>query len=162
MVRNLIILLLAGFFITGCRHINDDRIPPAAVYIPFSTVGDWNLYGVAGAGNYKYFIKSSKQPAGYPYTALSATGFGGVLLICDIFGNPVAYDMCCPVECRSDTRIRVVENELIAECPVCHSTYDIVTNYGYPLSGPAAERGYGLQRYYVVPGSQGEYMIIIR
>lgn len=146
----------------ACHHIDDDRIPPALVYVPFNTIGDWTVYGVGGAGDYRYFIKSSRQPSGYPYTALSATGFGGVLLIGDIHGQPVAYDLACPVECRSDVRIQVVADELVAECPVCHSTYDIVTNYGYPLSGKAAQNGYGLQRYYVVNGNAGEYRVITR
>ncbi|MCD8386925.1 MAG: hypothetical protein LUD17_08540 [Bacteroidales bacterium] len=165
-MKNILIILsvlLCAVGLSSCHSIDDDRIPPATVYVPFSTIGDWNVYGVAGAGSYRYFIKSQKKPSGYPYTALSGTGFGGVLLVGDVFGNPVAYDMCCPVECRSDTRIRVIESELIAECPTCHSTYDVfTTNYGYPLSGTAAERGYGLKRYYVISGSNGEYMVITR
>lgn len=132
------------------------------VYVPFTTVGDWNIYGVPGAGSYRYFIKENRQPSNYPYTALSATGFGGVLLVGDVHGRPVAYDMACPVECRADVRVRVVEESLVAECPQCHSTYDIVTNYGYPLSGPAAEYAYGLQRYYVADGRNGEYRVIVR
>lgn len=147
---------------SSCHHIDDDRIPPAPVYLQFNTIGDWNVYGVSGAGVHRHFIKELRQPAGYPYTALSATGFGGVLLIGDVHGQPVAYDMCCPVECRSDVRIQVVQADLVAECPKCHSTYDIVTNYGYPLSGPAAEKGYGLQRYYVHAGNNGEYRIVTR
>jgi len=156
------ILLAVTFTIVSCHHLDDDRIPPVAVRVPFNTVGDWNLYGVAGAGQYRYFIKSEKQPVGYPYTALSYTGFGGILLVSDIHGNPVAYDLACPVECKSDIRVSVITDQMIAECPVCHSTYDIVTNYGHPLSGKAAERGYGLRRYLVVGGPQGEYMVITR
>lgn len=148
--------------VCNCRHIDDDRIPPAQAYLQFNTIGDWNLYGVSGAGDYAYFIKQALQPAGYPYTALSATGFGGILLIGDIHGEPQAYDLACPVECRSDVRVSVVEDALVAECPVCHSTYDIVTNYGHPLSGTAAEKAYGLQRYYVHEGSNGEYRVVTR
>lgn len=157
------LLAIAAVLLSGCNHIDDKRIPPLPVYIPFATIGDWNLYGVPGAGSYRYFIKEQKLPTSYPYTALAATGFGGVLLIGDIHGNPVAYDLACPVECRSDVRVSVVDDEaLVAECPKCHSTYDIITNYGYPLSGPAAEHGYGLQKYYVVNGNNGEYRMVTR
>lgn len=148
--------------LSSCHHLDDDRIPPAAVRIAFNTQGEWNTYGVGGAGQFRYFIKSEQIPAGFPYTALSYTGFGGVLLICDVHGNPVAYDMSCPVECRQDVRIAVDETRTVAECPKCHSTYDVVTNYGHPLSGEAAEKGYGLQRYYVAPGPAGEYFVITR
>lgn len=146
----------------GCHTIDDDRIPPLNVYVNFNTVGDWTEYGVPGAGSYRRFIKQDRIPANYPYSALSATGFGGVLLVGDVHNQPVAYDLACPVECKSNVRIQVNEQALNAECPVCHSTYDIVTNYGYPLSGKAAEKGYGLQRYHVSPGLNGEYMVITR
>ncbi len=146
----------------GCTHINDDRIPPSPVRIAFNNVGEWTLYGVAGAGDYRRFIKHELVPEGYPYTAMTYTGFGGVLLICDIHNNPVAYDLACPVECRSDVRINVLQEELKAECPKCHSIYDIVTNHGQPLSGPAAEKHYGLRKYYVGPGAAGEYMLVFR
>lgn len=156
------IAMMTAVLMVGCHHIDDDRIPAMPVYIPFASVGVWDLYGVSGAGQYRYFIKSESKPANYPYTATAATGFGGVLLISDIHSQPVAYDLACPVECRANTRIQVLSDEMIAECPVCHSTYDVITNYGYPLSGPAAERGYGLQRYYVSPASGTTYMVITR
>lgn len=148
--------------VAGCHHIDDDRIPVMPVYIPFSSVGVWDLYGVSGAGQYRYFIKSEGKPSNYPYTATSATGFGGVLLMSDIHSQPVAYDLACPVECKATTRIAVDSDELIARCPVCGSTYDVITNYGYPLSGPAAERGYGLQRYNVSLATGTTYMVITR
>lgn len=148
--------------LAGCEHIDDNRIPPSPVYVQFTTIGDWQIYGVSGAGLFRYFIKPERQPAGYPYTAVTATGFGGVLLVGDIHGEPVAYDLACPVECRSDVRVRVIEDNLTAECPICHSVYDIASAYGYPLSGPAARDGYGLQRYYVHPGSNGIYRVITR
>lgn len=147
----------------GCHTIDDDRIPPTAVYVPFNTIGEWQVYGVGGALDYRYFIKAERQPAGFPYTQLSQTGYGGVLLACDVNGQPVAYDLACPVECRSDVRIRVVSGESYAECPVCHSTYSVFsTPYGYPLSGRAAEMGWGLRIYSVAPGAMGEYMSVRR
>lgn len=162
MLRWWLTAALTALTAMGCERINDDRIPVMPVRIAFYNVGEWNIYGVAGAGDYRYFIREDRIPEGYPFTAMTYTGFGGVLLICDIHGNPAAYDLACPVECRADVRINVLRDELKAECPVCHSVYDIVTNHGQPLSGPAAEKHYGLRKYFVGPGSAGEYMLVFR
>ena len=55
------------------------------VRIPFATVGDWHTYGVGGATDGGELHPSQRRhhgtPAGYPYTGLTATGFGGVLLV---------------------------------------------------------------------------------
>lgn len=144
----------------SCHHLDDDRVPPAPVLIQFNSVADWDVYGVSGAMSWRRFIKSERLPLNFPYTAMSATGFGGVLLCCDVNGNPVAYDLSCPVECRSDVRIYIDEDALVAECPKCHSTYDVFSLWGHPLSGEAAECGYGLRRYTVRPCGMNEYRVI--
>lgn len=153
-------LLFFLIYVTSCHKVDNTRIPPAPVRIEFANVGMWNTYGVGGALDYRIFIKESRLPSGFPYTALTYTGFGGVLLACDVNGTPVAYDLACPVECKSSVRINIID-DAYAECPVCHSTYEVFTNHGHPLSGLAAERGYGLTVYSVVPGSQGEYMLVL-
>ncbi len=154
--------VLAVLSLAACHTIDDDRIPPMPVRLTFYTIAEWNTYGVTGALDHKRFIKDERVPGNYPYSALSQTGYGGVLLVGDIFGAPRAYDLSCPVECKRDVRI-VVDNEANnAYCPKCGSVYDIYTNYGQPLSGFAAERGYGLQQYYVGAGTQGEYMVVIK
>ena len=152
-------LLLSNATLFSCSHIDNDRLPPAAVRIDFAGVGDWNRYGVGGALEWRRFIKPS-EPQGFPWTALTYTGFGGVLLVCDVNNQPMAYDLACPYECKNDIRINVVDT--YGECPQCHSTYDIFMNLGSPMSGPAAERGYGLTRYSVHPGAGGSYMSIMR
>lgn len=159
-MRYLTAILALLLALPSCNTLDDDRVPVAPVLIQFQSVAVWDAYGVAGAMSYRYFIKSEKQPSGYPYTALSATGFGGVLLCGDINGRPVAYDLACPVECKQSTRVRINEDALVAECPVCHSTYDVFALSGHPLSGPASKEGYGLRRYRVGGGSQGEYRVI--
>lgn len=155
------LLSSAAVALSGCHHIDDDRIPPVPVRIVFSNVGEWNTYGVGGALDNRRFIREESSPAGFPYTAMTYTGFGGVLLAGSVTGEPLAYDLSCPVECKQDVRIFINEQSR-AECPKCHSEYEVFTNFGYPVSGEAAEKGYGLARYRVVPGSQGEYMMIIR
>lgn len=143
----------------GCDRLDDQRIPPAPVHISFATVGDWNVSGVGGALDFNRFIKEKQLPSNYHYSAISATGFGGVLLVCDVNGNPVAYDLSCPVECKRDVTVAVDTEALVAKCDKCQSTYDVFTLGGHPLSGPAASNGYGLRRYHVGP-SNGEYMLI--
>lgn len=147
---------------SGCHTIDNRRLPPVNVRIAFANQGDWVTYGVAGAASWRIFIRQDRIPANFPYTALTYTGFGGVLLVCDVMGTPVAYDLSCPVECKQDIRVAVNPVDNVAECPVCHSTYEVFTNLGHPLSGPAAEHGYGLEVYNVGPGPAGEYMLISR
>jgi len=154
-----IFLIAACAFLTGCDRLDDQRIPPAPVYIPFVTVGEWTVSGVGGALDYRRFIKEQKIPTEYHYTAISATGFGGVLLVCDINGNPTAYDLSCPVESKRDVRVSVDTDAMIAKCPKCQSTYDIFSLGGHPLSGPAAKDGFGMRRYNVGPAG-GNYMLI--
>ena len=146
----------------SCRHLDDQRIPPAPVRLEFRDVSEWNTYGVPGALNHRRYIKSERIPSNFPYTMLSQTGFGGILIVGDILGAPRAYDLACPVECKADVRIVVDTEAANACCPVCHSVYDVFSNYGQPLSGPAHEYGYGLQKYYIGAGPQGEYMVVSR
>lgn len=144
----------------ACSKLDDERIPPMPVSLTFATVAQWNTYGIGGALDYRIFIKQDRIPADYPYTAISATGFGGLLLVGDINGRPAVYDLACPVERRSDVRVSINTTSMVAECPDCHSTYDVFSLNGHPLSGSAAEQGFGLRHYYIGPGRGGEYMIV--
>lgn len=153
------IIVSAAMAFVSCHHVDGHRLHVGYVNITFLTVGDWNFYGVSGAAQHKRFILQEKIPTGFPYTALSSTGVGGVLLCTTYTAEPVAYDLACPVECRSDVRVFVNENNE-AECPRCHSRYYIFESPGHPISGPAAEDGFSLQVYRVGPGPRGEYMVV--
>ena len=153
-------MLFVALIFSSCEHINDDRIPPLPVNIEFSNVGMWNTYGIVGATDFRYFIKTERKPAGFPYTELTYTGFGGVLLVSNIMGYPLAYDMSCPVEAQINVRIYVDRDKLQAVCPKCGSQYDVFDTPGYPISGPAAEKRYGLKQYHVYgPNEFGGYVI---
>ncbi|MDE7026180.1 MAG: hypothetical protein K2O88_09935 [Paramuribaculum sp.] len=141
----------------SCHKVDDDRTPYAPVYIPFTTAGDWDVYGVSGAMLSNSFIKSQRLPKGYPYTDLSQTGFGGVLLVSTYQSEPRAYDLSCPVECRRDILVSIDGD--VAVCHTCGSTYDVF-NVGAPLSGPAAQHHYGLTRYNVGNGANGVFRVI--
>ncbi len=156
------IITSIAWWLQSCHTVDDDRIPYMPVYIPFNTQGEWVTYGVGGAVEARRFVRQLYEPQGFPYTSMSATGFGGILLVCDYNGDYRAYDLACPVEVRADVRINAIlydGGEPRGECPVCHSTYDIF-RYGGPLSGPAAKEGYALTHYFVGPGLQGEYMLV--
>lgn len=159
--RILLILLLVGAMITlaGCHKSDDHRLPWAEVYIPFLNIAQWERYGVGGAMESRIFNIQAKLPADFPYAALHRTGFGGVLLVADAQGTPLAYDLACPVEVRYDVRL-YINGRFEAECPVCHSTFDVFHSHGAPLSGKAAGKGYALTRYTVGPGANGEYLLI--
>ena len=103
-----IVVSLVAMAFGGCNAIDNTRIPALAVNIRLTKIGLWNTYGVAGFGQYRYFIKENREPSNFPYTETTYTGYGGVLLIggMDPFTSetnvPLAYDMSCPVECKRE------------------------------------------------------------
>lgn len=150
------------FMLAGCRHVDDDRTPPAGVWIVFATEPEWTKYGVPAALDHREFILSEGIPAGFPYTAMMQTGYGGVLLAGDINGRPAAYDLSCPVENKPDVRIRVDDERNDAYCPRCGSRYSIYSNHGLPTEGPAADSDnpYALRKYTIAAGPNGEFRVV--
>ena len=146
-IRNIAAILLTALTFVSCKQLDDERIPYAPVYIEMNAA-QWDLYGVSGAGMSRRFIKSKLVPKGYPYNIAEETGFGGVLLVMNYYGDLQAFDLACPVERRADIRV-TINDENNAECEVCGSTYSVFENNGVPLSGPASKEGYGLQRFFV-------------
>lgn len=161
----LIVLAIGG---VGCHSIDDERIPSMPVSINLSDAGQWNAYGVAGFGLFRYFIPSLRQPSGFSYTANTATGYGGVLLIGGMnpytleTNVPLAYDLSCPVERKPDIRVQVDPATFEAICPKCGSHYDVTMQGGAPVSGEATwgKHKYGLTRYECVRSVNGGYMIV--
>lgn len=152
-------LLVIAVLVGACQSLDDDRIPPCPVNLAFTTQANWNIYGVTGAMDYKKFIRDQRIPSNFPYAANSYTGFAGILLVANTLGEPMAYDLACPVERMSSVRIDVDPKSFLAECPQCHSKYDVFSLPGHPVSGPAADKGYGLKVYHVGPG-QIDYMLV--
>ena len=158
-VFQLLAVAVSALLTASCAHY-ENRIPPSVVRLPFNTVGDWNTYGISGAYSHANFIKEEGVPANYPYTTISETGFGGILLVTDMHGDYHAYDLACPVEMKRNVRVSIDPEQFIARCEVCGSTYDVFDNLGVPLTGPARDYGYRLARYNVGPGLNGEYMLV--
>lgn len=160
---SLILLTLAA-----CDTVDDSRIPSMPVNINLSDPGMWNTYGVAGFGDFNYFVfqpDSPREPSGFPYNDMSATGFGGVLLIegMDPFmletSMPLAYDLSCPVEKSRTIRVVIDPRTYEAVCPVCDSHYDVTMGAGAPTAGPAVAYKYGLRRYYCHRTNTNGYLI---
>lgn len=172
-MRKFLALTLLMIDVAGCdtTDLITDRIPRMPVYLPFTTQSDWHEYGIGGdygmggAMQSRIFIRSEKIPAKYPYPDYSYTGFGGLLLTCDVNSELHVFDLACPVERRADVRVAITE-EFTARCPVCGSQYDVFgteTKPGAAISGPAVTLGkkvYGLRPYRVVFGTDGRYALL--
>lgn len=153
----------------GCESVYDDVIPAMPVSINLTGHGTWNTYGVPGFGFFRYFILSSgnTEPAGFPYSTTSATGYGGVLLIggMDPYTGetnvPLAYDLSCPVERSQTVRVQVNTSTLEAVCPVCQSHYNVAEAAGAPTAGPAltGTTKYRLKKYRCLASPDGGYFI---
>lgn len=157
-------LIAASLAIVSCDKIDNHRLPPANVNLVFSTIGDWNVYGVSGPGMSNTFIKEQHIPAGYFYKESEFTGFGGLLLVCDPIGNYIAYDLACPVECKSTVRVQWqtdTDEAGILICPQCGSRYNAY-GFGAALSGPAVDYRYGLETYSVMVGNTMPPYAIVR
>lgn len=163
-MKKLLFYILAIILLSSCETINDNRIPPTAVNIELNNQGLWDTYGVHGYGQYRTFIKSERVPSNYPYTELTYTGFGGVLLISGALnGNynvPLAYDLACPIEAKYNVRITIDNSNFQAYCSKCGSRYDVCEGSGRPVSGEALTKNYGLKCYNVIPSSLGGYTIM--
>lgn len=143
--------------ICSCESVDDNRIPPVRVNIELADAGSWNVYGVAGYGDYRFFSKKDRIPGNYSYSEKEYTGFGGVLLIYGI-DRPLAYDRACPVEAKQDVVVTIDPENYEAVCRTCGSRFNVCEANGAPLSGPALDNKYGMRTLYVVP-SGGGYII---
>ncbi|MDE6391787.1 MAG: hypothetical protein K2L59_00765 [Muribaculaceae bacterium] len=156
--------------LAACNTVDDDRIPAMPVSINLSTPDLWTTYGVAGYGDYRLFIRELGEPRNFAYTAATATGYGGVLLISGVnpftleAAVPLAYDLSCPVERKPDIRVRIQSDGMLpfAVCPECGSRYDVVERAGSPVEGQALSQKLGLSRYECLLSAYGGYMIVNR
>lgn len=153
--------------LSACQSVDDTRLPAMPVNINLGDPGLWTAYGISGFGMYRYFIPALRLPNGFQYTANTAVGFGGVLLIggMDPFtgdsSTPLAYDLACPVECKPGVRVRIEGEQCYAVCPECGSKYDVTMQGGAPVSGPAftSSPKLGMVRFVCVPATAGGYIV---
>ena len=162
----LLFLFLLFLSLSSCEKVDNKRIPAVGVNVELNNTGLWDTYGVHGYGQYRYFIKSQRIPGNFAYSVSSYTGFGGVLLISGYnsltgdYNSPLAYDLSCPVEAKSNITVSIDSNTFEAVCPACGSHYNVCEGSGAPVSGKALEYKYGMQRYQVIPQGLGGYTIV--
>lgn len=145
-------------FLYKVRYIQDEQIKPYPVYLTFSQA-EWLTFGVISIGNHRYFNKSQSLPANFTYKENFATGFGGILLVGGVGGEPYAYDASCPNEGDALVVVSIDRNSFEAVCPKCNSHFEVINGTGVPVSGPAYEKHYALKHYKSIKNSVGGYTI---
>jgi nitrite reductase/ring-hydroxylating ferredoxin subunit len=123
------ILFIAAwlFSITSCKKV-ENPVPVWRVYLNLDlTFEDKELKAVP---SYKTFtLKDANLAQG------ESVGFGGVLVVHNMFDEYRAFDLACPYEAKQNVLIEVDNEVLYAVCPVCGTKYDVGTGNGAP-SGP--------------------------
>lgn len=145
-------------FLYKVMYLRDEQIEPSPVYLTFSQA-EWMKFGVISIGTNRYFNKSQSLPANFTYKENFATGFGGILLVGGVGGEPYAYDVSCPNEGDASVVVSVDRNSFEAVCPKCKSHYEVINGTGVSVSGPASEKHYVLKRYKSIKNADGGYTI---
>ena len=96
---------------SGCHTVDDERIPAVPVNINLADAGLWNTYGVSGFGLFRYFIPRAGEPAGFRYTANTATGFEVCCLLAEwirsLQKRMFRLPMILPARVESEPNVRV-------------------------------------------------------
>lgn len=145
-------------FLYKVMYLRDEQIEPSPVYLTFSQA-EWMKFGVISIGTNRYFNKSQSLPANFTYKENFATGFGGILLVGGVGGEPYAYDASCPNEGDASVVVSVDRNTFEAVCSKCKSLYEVINGTGVSVSGPASEKHYVLKRYKSIKNADGGYTI---
>jgi uncharacterized Zn-finger protein len=120
-------LLLPAFWLlapASCQVV-ENPVPAWRVYLNLDlTFEDKELKAIPA---YKTFtVKDANLAQG------ESVGFGGVLVVHNMFGEYKAFDLACPYEARQDVLIEVDSEVLYAACPVCGTKYNVGAGYGAP------------------------------
>lgn len=102
--------IICSLSLCSCHDtVDSERIPYAPVHVDLSGQGTWDTYGVHAFGQGRKFIRTGnsadQEPKNFHYSDLSATGFGGLLLVGDLENMPLLYDLACPVERKQSVRV---------------------------------------------------------
>lgn len=118
----------------ACKDEVYSPVPNLPVYL------DLNL-----TATYPNFKNSINQVLLFekPIKATDRVGCGGIIVYTGFDGTYYAFDMCCPLEAKYDTKVRPNESGQ-AVCDSCHSVYEIGYGIGNPSSGKAK---HPLKRY---------------
>lgn len=145
-------------FLYRIVYLRDEQIEPSPAYLAFSQE-EWRTFGVISIGTNNYFNKKQSLPTNFIYKENFATGFGGILLVGGVGGEPYAFDASCPNEGDASVVISLDRNSFEAICPKCNSHYEVINGTGVSVSGPACEKHYALKQYKSIKNADGGYTI---
>lgn len=145
-----LLLFLIAVMLLGCSKSEEYRIPYYPVYLEL----DLAFEDKALLNYNTSIIYNSKNTS-----AIERTGFGGVIVYHSSIdmghGEYVAYDLACPYEASSSTKISPDDSGLYAVCPACKSKYELT--YGFPEKGSVST--YRLQLYSVYKQSDSKLIV---
>ncbi|MDR2384380.1 MAG: (2Fe-2S)-binding protein [Tannerella sp.] len=120
----LLFLILWLLTAVSCQEV-ENPVPVWRVYLNLDLAfEDKELKAVPA---YKtYTIKDVNLAQG------ESIGYGGVLVVHNMFGEYKAFDLSCPYETSQDVLVEVDDEVLYAVCPVCGTKYDVGTGNGAP------------------------------
>lgn len=145
-------------FLYKVMYLRNEQIESSPVFLTFSQA-EWMTFGVISIGTHRYFNKSQSLPANFTYKENFATGFGGILLVGGVGGEPYAYDASCPNEGDASVVVSIDRNSFEAVCPKCNSHFEVINGTGVSVSGHAYEKHYALKHYKSIKNSDGGYTI---
>lgn len=145
-------------FLYKVMYLRNEQIESSPVSLTFSQA-EWMTFGVISIGTHRYFNKSQSLPANFTYKENFATGFGGILLVVGVGGEPYAYDASCPNEGDASVVVSIDRNSFEAVCPKCNSHFEVINGTGVSVSGHAYEKHYALKHYKSIKNSDGGYTI---
>ena len=145
-------------FLYKVMYLRNEQIESSPVFLTFSQA-EWMTFGVISIGTHRYFNKSQSLPANFTYKENFATGFGGILLVGGVGGEPYAYDASCPNEGDTSVVVSIDRNSFEAVCPKCNSHFEVINGTGVSVSGHAYEKHYALKHYKSIKNSDGGYTI---
>jgi nitrite reductase/ring-hydroxylating ferredoxin subunit len=120
--------------LVSCKDEVFSPVPNSPVYL------DLNL-----TATYPTFKNSVNQVLLFekPIKATDRVGCAGVVVCTGFDGVYYAFDMCCPHEAKSTTKVRPNKNGQVV-CDSCHTVFDIGYGIGNPSSGVSK---YPLKKY---------------
>jgi nitrite reductase/ring-hydroxylating ferredoxin subunit len=132
------ILLLLSFFLlqpAGCVEEPPETVPD----VPVNITIDLNQYAIAPASS---FIITNQMVASL------SLGYNnnGIIIYRDLT-EFYAYDRTCPHHIEKSTAVILSSNPLLAECPECHSYYNLQAD-GLPTEKSSSK--YPLKKYHTV------------
>ncbi|MDD4362549.1 MAG: hypothetical protein PHF48_08930 [Bacteroidales bacterium] len=141
-MKKIIALFLILAFASCGRY--QSSIPESPVFMRRNL----NTINCLFPGDYYYITE--------PQTATDRLGYGGLVLVRGFDDQYYAYDLACPVECRTDVRVGQPNEVLEVACPQCGETYQLGFGMGTPSTGVSKE---GLKRYSVVIDVNSEVLV---